>query len=97
VSAVSGFPCPHCGAMITLSPLPKQAWGVYQLLDAAGRVIYVGVTGTPRRRLRDHIREFGDRIANVVWEEVDSRVAALDLETRRIVELRPPLNIAKVP
>jgi excinuclease UvrABC nuclease subunit len=93
------FPCPHCGGEIDLAagPLPKRAWGVYQLIDPSGRVIYVGMTGTPRRRLRDHMREFGTRIDRVHWERVESRVDALDLETRRIAELRPPLNIVKVP
>jgi hypothetical protein len=81
----------------TETSLPKKAWGVYQLLDAQDRVLYVGMTGFPQRRIREHLREFGERIARVLWEGVSSRVEAYDLESRLILELQPPMNIAKVP
>lgn len=91
--------CPHCGALnlIKIEPLPDRAWGVYQLLDANERVLYVGMTGTPRKRIRRHLRELGDRVCHMKWDTTDSRVAAFDLETALIAEHRPPMNIHKVP
>lgn len=78
-------------------PLPLREWGVYQLIDPSGRVLYVGMTGLPQSRVRAHLREFGNRVERVLWEPVATRRDAYDLETRRIAELQPPMNIAKVP
>ena len=78
-------------------PLPERAWGVYQLVDASDRVLYVGMTGSPQARVRTHLRELGDRIGRVLWTETGSKASAFDLETELIGALRPPMNIAKVP
>lgn len=75
---------------------PEREWGVYTLIDDAGRVLYVGMTGRPRNRVREHYGEFGERLARVEWDPHESRVAAYDAETALIRELQPPMNIAKV-
>ena len=77
--------------------LPERGWGVYELSDPNGRVLYVGMSGAPRALVRSHLRELGDRVASVQWRDAASRVAAYDVEAALIEKLRPPMNIAKVP
>lgn len=76
--------------------LPKREWGVYVLYDAADTPFYVGMSGTPRSRLRSHVREFGEHIHKILWTAVTSRREALDLETATIHQLNPRMNIMKV-
>lgn len=81
----------------TVEHLPDCAWGVYQLIDHAGRVLYVGMTGRPKARVLQHLREFGERIDWVDFQRFSSRVDAYDAETALIRALVPPMNIAKAP
>lgn len=73
-----------------------RGWGVYLLFDDRDTVFYVGMSGTPKKRLAKHRREFGDLIARVEWRPTEDRRSALNLETELIAELDPRMNIAKV-
>ena len=75
----------------------SRGWGVYQLLDRLGETFYVGMTGTPKRRLAKHRSEFGELISSVSWTPTETRSEALILETEMIRRLDPRMNIAKAP
>jgi hypothetical protein len=73
--------------------LPSREWGVYMLYDDRDTVFYVGMTGVPRTRMRQHSKEFGDRIARYEWRRTESRTAAFDLESALIASFKPRMNI----
>ena len=77
--------------------LPSRAWIVYMLHGKDGRIFYVGMTGRPKARIREHVQEFGDRLDWVDYQRFDSRVQAYDAETAFIAALRPSMNVSKVP
>lgn len=66
---------------------------VYAMLDEQGQVIYIGVTGNESERLREHAR-------SVWWKHVVyyrhwvlcCRRHALDVETRLLYIIQPPVN-----
>ena len=76
--------------------------GVYRLLDAAGVVIYVGMAGSLKRRVRTHLansnrhvrrREaFVEQIDAIEFDLAGSELEALVLEQEQIARLRPPFN-----
>lgn len=84
--------------LATAPPVP----GVYHLLDAKGRVVYVGRARRLRERLRGYFAEDRDHprhVAEIVRSTHDFRVhptgselSASLLEARHIRDLRPPLN-----
>lgn len=65
---------------------------VYTLFGADMVVLYVGQTGNLHQRMRDHQRRFGDLVTCVAVDPCATREEALELEHRRIVELRPLHN-----
>ena len=76
--------------------------GVYHLLDARGRVLYVGRARSLRTRLARFFDEDGDhgrRTLELIQQthdlettETGSELASALLEARRIHDLRPPFN-----
>jgi excinuclease ABC subunit C len=76
--------------------------GVYELIDAAGTVIYVGKARSLRARLLSYFtapwpESKGARLircaAELRWRVLPSEFAALLEEQRRIQELRPPATL----
>lgn len=71
--------------------------GVYYLLGANDRLMYVGKASDLRRRLGDHARSRRwDHIERVCFETVGSPDAALVREADVLAALRPPWNKAHV-
>jgi predicted GIY-YIG superfamily endonuclease len=68
---------------------------VYRAFDAAGRLLYVGITKSPQTRMRGHQRtsEWWPEMQSVVFEWHATRIEALDVERDLIESLRPPFNI----
>jgi hypothetical protein len=70
--------------------------GVYYLIGAGRRLLYVGKAIDLDRRLADHARDsrwWGD-VVDVRWEVLPDEGAALARETDVIVALQPPRNAA---
>ena len=79
-----------------LPDLPSSP-GVYFLIGAGRRVLYVGQAADLRRRLHDHARS--DRwglVASYRYELTGSATAALAREADILAALRPPWNKAHV-
>lgn len=82
----------------SLPPAP----GVYQFLDAAGRVLYVGKAANLRSRVGSYFtpsacgtekgRSILERVRAFSVQTVGSELEAVLLEAALIQELRPPLN-----
>ena len=67
---------------------------VYRCFDGDDRLLYVGVSGGPEQRLKDHARKspwFGD-VARVAVTPLMPRRAALDAEYEAIRSERPVHN-----
>src|SRR4029453_11123491 len=84
-----------------LKRLPQKP-GVYQMLDAATAVLYVGKARNLRSRVTSYFRASGltaktlalvARIANIEVTVTSSETEALLLEQNQIKELKPPFNI----
>jgi excinuclease ABC subunit C len=82
--------------------LAEQRPAVYRMLDARGRVVYVGKAKRLRARLLTYFREddSDDRHARILgltdrieWEYQPSEFAALLGELRQIQRYRPALNV----
>lgn len=75
--------------------------GVYRMLDASGRVLYVGKARRVRQRLLTYFRApRGDKAARILhaaadiaWEYAPSEFAAHLAELRDIRKWRPPYNV----
>ncbi len=85
-----------------VAALAENRPGVYRMLDAGGRVIYVGKAGRLRTRLLSYFRasypdDKAARIlqaaADVQWDYHPSEFAALLGELRLIQRHRPPFNV----
>lgn len=68
---------------------------VYRLFDAEGRLLYVGQTVRPDRRVQDHRlrKSWGGQIARVDLTEPMDRESALKHEAAAINTERPVYNI----
>lgn len=84
-----------------VAALTENRPGVYRLLDAAGRCLYVGKAKRLRQRLLSYFRlahtdQKAGRIiratADLEWEYHPSEFAACLAELRHIRRLRPPFN-----
>jgi excinuclease ABC subunit C len=82
--------------------LAEQRPGIYRMLDASGRVLYVGKAKRLRARLLTYFQaDFpGDKGARILhsasdlsWEYVSSEFAAHLAELREIRKWRPPYNV----
>ncbi len=80
----------------------EQRPGIYRMLDAAGRVLYVGKARQLRSRLLSyfHAKYPDDKAArilhaasDVTWEYLSSEFAAHLAELREIRKCRPPYNV----
>jgi hypothetical protein len=80
----------------------EQRPGVYRMLDASGRVLYVGKAKAVRARLLSYFQarypeDKGARIlhaaSDISWEYVHSEFAAHLTELREIRKWRPPYNV----
>ena len=75
--------------------------GVYLMKDIAGRVIYVGKAGNLRRRVSSYfnhphesrIQKLVSEIAKIDYEQTDSALEALILESKLIKDLSPRFNV----
>ncbi len=80
--------------------------GVYGMLDAKGRVIYVGKAKVLRTRLLSYFREKSrdhkagkiiDHTRTLVWEECADELGALLRELELIRRFRPKFNVVGMP
>src|SRR5947207_11583440 len=79
--------------------------GVYGMIDARGRLVYVGKAKNLRARLLSYFRPSSDPKAEkivrhtrvLVWEETGDEFAALLRELELIQNLRPRFNVLGVP
>lgn len=85
-----------------VAALAENRPGVYRMLDATGRVIYVGKAKRVRTRLLSYFRakypdEKGGRIlagaADIQWDYTPSEFAACLTELRHIQRFRPRFNV----
>ncbi len=75
--------------------------GVYYMRDAKGRILYIGKAANLKRRvssyfLRPHdtrIQTMVGNIRRITFEETDTALEALILESARIKEYAPPFNV----
>lgn len=68
---------------------------LYRLYDANGQLLYVGVTGNPRKRFGDHRRNkdwWGD-VSTRSLEWFDTEAQALEMEIRAITTEAPKYNL----
>jgi excinuclease ABC subunit C len=84
---------------------PKEP-GVYGMIDARSRLIYVGKAKNLRSRLLSYFRENSrlpkagkivEQTRRLVWEQTGDELAALLRELELIQRLRPKLNVLGVP
>lgn len=82
--------------------MAEQRPGIYRMLDASGRVLYVGKAKLLRARLLSYFhakypQDKGARILHaandVTWEYASSEFAAHLAELREIRKCRPPYNV----
>jgi excinuclease ABC subunit C len=86
----------------TLSQLPDQP-GVYQMIGADGRILYIGKAVSLRNRVRSYFQDSAaheyrttkmvERVADVRTITVTNEVEALILEANLIKRHQPPFNV----
>lgn len=74
--------------------LPSIACWVYLLRDAAGEVIYVGCTKSPRHRLKSHEHSREAATVSIIPTPFDKQTA-LRVQAALIRRVKPRLNVAK--
>lgn len=71
---------------------------VYRMFDDRGRLLYVGVTGNPSRRIKEHSeKRWFPLVTSIRLEWFQTRAAAVLAESRAIQAERPRLNITVPP
>ena len=79
------------------TPPPEETW-FYKVKDAAGEVIYVGITCHPRLRFQEHriYARWWREAVSVAWLRFDTRLEALAAERHYLRNLRqrPRFNLA---
>lgn len=75
--------------------IPSRDWGVYRIYDRDGVLIYVGMSGQPRKRLRRHVARFGQRFHTYTWTPATSEHDAGEMESAAIHGENPVENIAR--
>jgi excinuclease ABC subunit C len=90
------------GLKLRVKSLAEQRPGIYRMLDASGRVLYVGKAKRIRARLLTYFQasfpeDKGARIlhsaSDLTWDYVPSEFAAHLAELREIRKWRPPYNV----
>lgn len=88
----------------SVEQLPEEA-GIYQFIDATGKVIYIGKSADIRRRVFQHFTETTEanklyrmmrRIADVTFVETGSELLASLLEIAEVRRLKPTYNRAQL-
>lgn len=71
---------------------------VYRCLDADGRLLYVGMTEQPRRRLRVHelTKSWWPKVGLITLEEYRTREEAAAAEREAILGEAPAFNIIRL-
>lgn len=81
--------------------IPKTS-GIYFFKDSRGKIIYIGKAANLKSRLLSYfdkqekplkVRQILDRATSVDWQETDSEIEALILESQLIKKSRPEFNI----
>lgn len=67
-------------------------YSVYHLLDDAGNIVYVGMTGSPKARMAAHLKEKVGVREMVIVSTFDNAYDCALEEFDEIVRLNPPLN-----
>jgi predicted GIY-YIG superfamily endonuclease len=82
-------------APATPPPMPDQPQWLYRLFDSEGRLIYIGVSDSVWRRVKEHERDqaWGPDIAQVRRQRYPGRAAVLAAEKRAIQIEKPVHNI----
>ncbi|MBL7999287.1 MAG: DEDD exonuclease domain-containing protein, partial [Candidatus Kapabacteria bacterium] len=85
----------------TLDALPEEP-GVYYMLDADERLMYIGKAKSLADRVRSYfqmsavhppkIADMVRKVHSILWEETGTELAALLQESREIKEHKPPYN-----
>jgi hypothetical protein len=78
----------------------REAWTVYRYYDAAGRLLYVGATGSGYYRAHGHARSgaaWWPLVARGEFEHFATMAEAYSAELRQIVQLSPLFNRADNP
>lgn len=92
------FPAPQPAA--PKAPILDRArpTKLYRHYDAAGELLYIGISLRAAYRLRQHMvsSHWADRIARITVEQHPDRPAAEQAETLAIEREKPLFNIAKV-
>lgn len=75
-------------------PEPAQRTALYRLFDRDGRLLYVGITGKPSGRWRQHSADkpWWDQVADRKLEWFDARPIAADAEVEAISSESPLYN-----
>ncbi|MFO0838927.1 MAG: metallophosphoesterase family protein [Phycisphaerae bacterium] len=90
----------QCAAPGDLRALPR-GFGVYAMLDAAGRLLYVGKSGALRARVAAHLRgdsagghfaRWAQQVRKVQARPANSEMEALLIEADLVRRVRPPFN-----
>src|SRR4051812_29832336 len=75
-------------------PEPEEPTALYRLYDAAGALLYVGISWTPVERIKKHkwSQHWGDRIARHTVEWLESWAEAETAEAKTVRTERPLHN-----
>ena len=86
-----------------LKQLPTSA-GVYRMLNKEGKLLYIGKARNLSERVRSyfagveshpsHIRKMMRQLSNIHWNETETELEALLMESHLIKEFTPPYNKA---
>lgn len=80
---------------MTHDSINSRLHALYRFYDAAGALLYVGITLNPGTRLRDHSHDkpWWYDVARIELARYDSRTQVLEAERRAIATERPRYNI----
>lgn len=78
---------------------PKgRALGVYVLLAADDTILYIGRTGDPRNRMRQHksTKDWWEDVTKIEWSPCASMQEVREVEKAMIATFRPEANVADI-
>lgn len=83
--------CDTCASDPDEAETPTK-FALYRLLDASGRVLYIGISRNLPARLRAHARNWGRLFDDVLVEWYPDEATMLEAEALAIHDEQPPLN-----